>query len=396
MKRPVFILLLTNCVFMGLHLLETARMTPPTTMRTRHVRDSTHTRQQFNTPSSSSNATPRLFDEQHALSSKKKTTHWVPLDRRCSREHDVSESGFRVIEDEKEMARQIQDRHNEKGALLFPREHPRKLIHGMTFDCEEWLLDIKLNEIGDVVDHFIIVEGAFTLQNTPRQQCFPEIARTNDGIARWMHKVIYVYDEKPISGFVYWEAEVYYRDLIGLSGLQRVPGPLSGDDLVIITDVDELIAPAFLRVLKQHDGVRTPIHVHLRWSYYSYSWMNRASWGVNAIVTVEELTLLGKNRTNQVRVDLVSNAAAGWTTGPNMIVGWHCSWCMPTMKFLDKISHFAHSELNRERFRDVHFLENMRRNGLWFPDAAPNACVQSQPQYPSYVSRDPSRFYDIL
>ena len=75
-----------------------------------------------------------------------------------------------------------------------------------------------------------------------------------------------------------------------------------------------------------------------------------------------------------------------------MIVGWHCSWCMPTPKFIDKMAHFAHSEMNQERFRDVQWLDKMRDQGLWFPDSAPNGCVQSKMQLPAYVERNLGRF----
>ena len=318
------------------------------------------------------------------------TPQHIPAHRRCSPEHDAENDGFRVVHDEDEIIRLISERHN--GKELHARQRPRKLIQGVTFDCEEWMLEIKLNELGNIIDHFIIVEGAYTLQNTPRTQCFHSIMRSNDRISQWAHKIAYVYDDHPIPGFVYWEAEVYYRNLIGLAGLERIVN-LTRDDLIIVTDMDELPHPAFLSVLKTHDGFRTPINLHMLWSYYSYKWTNTASWPVNAIVSVAELARAG-NRTNQVRFDLLSSPD-GWSTGPAMIVGWHCSWCMPTARFIDKMAHFAHSELNQDRFRDESWLNNMREQGLWFPDAAPNGCVQSKLQVPEYVRNNAQKFHDI-
>lgn len=316
-----------------------------------------------------------------------------PLTRACEPKHDLSAAGFRVLQDAEQIIPLIVKHHG--GQTLRQRTIPRRLVHGMTFDCEESLLEIKLNELGEVVDYFILVEGAFTFQNTSRSQCFPAISRANPRIARWMHKIVYVYDQAPIAGFVYWEAEVYYRNLIGLAGLPRIPA-LDEHDLVLITDVDELPTAAFLDVLKHHDGFRTPIAIHLRWSYYSYIWMNRASWKVNAIATVGELDRLVQNHTNRVRFDLLGSTSTSWSTGPDMIVGWHCSWCMPTESFLLKMAHFAHSELNAERFRNLTFLQEMRRQGLWFPDASPNACVQSGMQVPLYVRNDTSRFGHLV
>lgn len=297
--------------------------------------------------------------------------------------HAEQENGFTVVRDVAEIIRGITERQGE----LRKRERPRRVVLGMTFDCEEWMLEIKLNELGEVVDHFIVVEGAFTLQNTRREQCFPRLAKSNERIAMWSDKMVYVYDEKPIPDFEYWEAEVYYRDLIGLEGLRRLDG-LAEDDLVVITDVDELPHASFLWVLKWYDGFRTTINLHMRWSYYSFGWMNSASWSVNAVVSVRDLALLG-NKTNGVRL---GQGLSSWTTGRRMLVGWHCSWCLPTERFTDKMAHFAHRELNQARFHDLEWLERMRRQGLWFPDAAPNGCVQSKPRLPQYVERNLDRF----
>ena len=310
--------------------------------------------------------------------------------RQCGRERDHETNGFRVLMNTKDLIKQISIRNG--GQELLPRHHARRLIHGMTFDCEEWMLEIKLNELGNIIDHFILVEGKFTLQNTPRVQCFPSIMRTNERISKWEHKIVYIYDENPIVGFEYWEAEVYYRNLIGVAGLEKIRD-LEQDDLVIVTDIDEMPHASFLEVLKTYDGFKTAVNLHMLWSYYSYKWVNPKSWSINAIVSIGELIRVG-NQTNRVRFDLLS-ITDGWSTGPDMIVGWHCSWCMPTKRFFDKMAHFAHSELNQHRFRDELWLDNMRAQGLWFPDSAPNGCVQTQIQMPEYVRNNSHQFQVI-
>jgi beta-1,4-mannosyl-glycoprotein beta-1,4-N-acetylglucosaminyltransferase len=260
----------------------------------------------------------------------------------------------------------------------------------MIFDCEEWMLEIKLNELGDVVDMFIIVEGAFTLQNSPREQCFPRINQSNGQISKWSDKIVYVYDERLITGFSYWEAEVHYRNSIGVLGMERLSA--HDEDLVIVTDLDEMIHSSFLWVLKWYDGFATSINVQVLWTYYSYKWVNPNTFFLNAIVSVKELRSVG-NRTNEVRLTL---AGKGWSTGKDMLVGWHCSWCMPTARFVDKIAHFAHSEMNQERYKNVVWLDQLREQGLWFPDSAPNGCIQSKMQIPAYVERNKDKFRAIL
>ena len=269
------------------------------------------------------------------------------------------------------------------------RATPRKLIYGMLFDCEEEMLEIKLNELGHVVDHFIIVEGQYSLQNRIRTQCLPDLLKSNEHLSRWSHKIVYVYDSEPVQHFQYWEAEVYYRNLIGIKGLQRLD--TAGDDLVIVTDVDELPSANFLWVLKHYEGFATAINMGLLWTYYSFKWVNPKAWPVNAILSVRELSQVN-NQTNRIRFDMAGQSS--WTTG-DAVVGWHCSWCMPVARYLDKMAHFAHSELNQAKFSNIAWLNSMRAQGLWFPDSAPNACIQTQMQVPGYVQANMSRFETI-
>ena len=301
--------------------------------------------------------------------------------RRC--EQPVE--SFSVTQHRSDIVAMISNRNGN----LQRRVAPRKIVYGMTFDCEEWLLEIKLNELGDIVDYFIIVEGSFTFQNTERKQCFPVIMAANGQISKWHNKIIYVYDTERIRDFEYWEAEVHYRNMIGVKGLARIN--TTDEDLIVISDVDELPHPNFLWALKWHDGFSTAISMSMLWSYYSFKWVNPKSWTLKAILSVREVKLV-QNQTNRVRFDLAGQP--GWETS-DTLVGWHCSWCIPTRAFLDKLAHFAHKELNQDPFKRIEWLNSMRAKGLWFPDSGPNGCVQSRLQIPEYVKNNLQKFKQI-
>lgn len=276
---------------------------------------------------------------------------------------------------------------------------PRKIVWGMLYDCEDLMLELKLNEVGHLVDHFVLVEGAFSLQNTPRAQCFPELAGSNPSVAAWLHKITYVYDTAPIQGFQYWEAEVYYRDLIGLKGVQPLLGALSETDWVLVSDVDELVTANFLHLLKWQAALPANlIEVRLLWTYYSFLWVNPQPKVVRLATTVAELRDRAQFRTNAVRFDLMGamhQPDAVWR--PHGLVGWHCSWCLRTEQFVHKMQHFAHSELNTAAFMNLTFLTEMRSQGLWFPDRAPNGCIQRNgPTLPDYVKQNMGRYALLL
>lgn len=321
-----------------------------------------------------------LLPPLHSTHPSRTAARAIEADRRCALDK------FMITWNVSDMIELIASRSK---AHLRLRVNPRKLIYGMLFDCEEQMLEIKLNELGHVVDHFIIVEGLYSLQNHIRVQCLPSLLRSNEHISRWEHKIVYVYDTEPIQRFQYWEAEVYYRDLIGMRGLPRIGA--AADDLVIVTDVDELPSAKFLWVLKHYEGFATAINMGLLWTYYSFKWVNPNAWAVNAILSVQDLARVG-NQTNRIRFDLAGQSS--WRTG-DAVVGWHCSWCMPVARYVDKMAHFAHRELNQAKFSSIHWLNSMRQQGLWFPEAAPNGCIQAQMQVPGYVRANLSRFMDI-
>ncbi len=121
------------------------------------------------------------------------------------------------------------------------------------FDCfmyfdEEVVLDLRLNTLNDYVDYFIIVESTFTHRGDKRKLRF-----NHDKFKRFEKKIVYlVYDKRPsnieevlnddshdeksrkyILNAVYRENG--QRDFL-INGLQNA----SGEDLILISDVDEI------------------------------------------------------------------------------------------------------------------------------------------------------------
>lgn len=130
----------------------------------------------------------------------------------------------------------------------------------MLYDCfvfhnEFDLLEIRLREMGDLVDRFVLVEADQTQRGSPKPYYFDE---NRDRFSAWKDKIIDLQvrfpDELPPALGVYknrrkkdWERENYQRNCIAeaLEGC----GP---EDLVLLSDVDEIIRASVLeRVLSQ-------------------------------------------------------------------------------------------------------------------------------------------------
>jgi beta-1,4-mannosyl-glycoprotein beta-1,4-N-acetylglucosaminyltransferase len=111
------------------------------------------------------------------------------------------------------------------------------------FDCflfynELDVLEIRLRELGDIVDHFVIVESTVTFQGDPKPLHFQD---NKSRFARWADKIIHVVvGDDPIKPYAHynecWSREHHQRNQIarGLATAQPF-------DLVMVSDVDEVL-----------------------------------------------------------------------------------------------------------------------------------------------------------
>jgi len=105
----------------------------------------------------------------------------------------------------------------------------------MIYDCfmffnELDLLEVRLNELNDVVDKFIISECTRTFSNQPKELIFQ---KNIDRFKDFLHKIEYmVIDEKDLPYFdAAWTYENYQRDIMA-----RALANCSPEDIIIISD----------------------------------------------------------------------------------------------------------------------------------------------------------------
>lgn len=108
-----------------------------------------------------------------------------------------------------------------------------------TYDCfifynELDLLEIRLNELSNVVDYHVLVEGTKTFQGSNKKLFYDENkSRFSDYEDKIIHVVVDDYPERVQDNP--WEREFYTRNAI-LDGLESA----DDDDQVLIADVDEI------------------------------------------------------------------------------------------------------------------------------------------------------------
>lgn len=110
-----------------------------------------------------------------------------------------------------------------------------------TFFNELDVLEIRLHELDDVVDYFVLVESVETFKGKPKPLYFLE---NKARFAKFSDKIIHVVLNQRQRDVSAWEREWYQRSQIaqGLKGCDP-------EDVVIVSDVDEIPHPCKLRVV---------------------------------------------------------------------------------------------------------------------------------------------------
>ncbi|XP_077539734.1 beta-1,4-mannosyl-glycoprotein 4-beta-N-acetylglucosaminyltransferase-like [Haemaphysalis longicornis] len=224
--------------------------------------------------------------------------------------------------------------------LIKRRSKPRTLINGLVLNHELDLLDIRVKELGDAVDYYLIAESNYTYFGSPKGLHLR--SNLSAGFLReYRHKIIPL----ALGAYSYetgdpWAPENYCYTSVWREGQHRLPS-LRDDDLFWISDADEIISRDVLLFLKYHDGYGEPVVVSLRWFLYGFFWENRKPVNVGGVCTVafirkvlgnDSLLLRGMRKLRHAWLPNTGTFQEKWTlmgTAPRY-AGWHCSWCFST------------------------------------------------------------------
>lgn len=244
----------------------------------------------------------------------------------------------------------------------------------MIYDCFSFfneldLLEIRLNTLDKVVDKFILVESTLTHTGNPKPLYY---AKNKDRFAQFSDRIIHiVVDDFPLiqdasPREMSWIRENWQRNAI----MRGIPMDAKDDDLLIISDLDEIPRPSAVIKAQFYDGIS---HLQLEMFYYFVNFKNYSNPTWLAGPQIVPLYVL-KNQTIPAENELVYpvewRANKGMTPTvirflkPKHIIksaGWHFSFCGGIRAIQDKINSFAHTEYDCNKFKnDVHIQKCLK------------------------------------
>ncbi|KAH8675446.1 glycosyltransferase family 17 protein [Xylariales sp. PMI_506] len=277
----------------------------------------------------------------------------------------------------------------------------RKIYDLFMVNTELDWLEIRLNTTYDFVDYFVIVESPKTFTNHDKPLVIKE---SLDKLAAYATKIIYHEleippDFNPQGKNPAWAWEDLQRNAMYdqvLPRLEGVQAPVDGD-VIIVADVDEIIRPDTLVVLKTCEF---PRRLNLRSSFYYYSfqflhegpqWAHPQATYYQGWRTIAPAHLRGG--------DGGLFPFIRWETEDLWDAGWHCSSCFSTIQeLLTKMASFSHVSFNQEYFRNPDYIATRVREGqdIWNRPGEVFRRINNNQDIPQILLNEKEKFSYLL
>ncbi|KAI0136386.1 family 17 glycosyltransferase [Xylariales sp. AK1849] len=277
----------------------------------------------------------------------------------------------------------------------------RKVYDLLMVNTELDWLEIRLNTTYEYVDYFIIVESPKTFTNLDKTLVIKENLHK---FAAYRDKIIYHTLEIP-PGFhsdranPAWAWEDLQRNAMYDQVLPRQEGPRkpANGDVVIVADVDEVIRPETLVLLKSCNFPRR-LNLRSHFYYYSFQYLHIGEQWTHPQATYYQgwRTILPVNLRNS---DGGFQPLIKLETANLWDAGWHCSSCFSTIEeFLTKMSSFSHVWMNQEVYRSKDRIAEHIREGkdVWDREGEIFKRIDDNQDIPKFLLEQRDRFAYLL
>jgi beta-1,4-mannosyl-glycoprotein beta-1,4-N-acetylglucosaminyltransferase len=225
------------------------------------------------------------------------------------------------------------------------------------------LLECRLTELYDVVDHFIVVEATVDHQDKPKPLNFPDNAEL---FKPWADKITYVIaDQMPhiAPGESHqqdpWAREHAQREHIAL-GLHEIDA--EPDDILLQSDLDEIPRPIVVRNLRLKGNEL--VAFHQKGHFWAIDWQYPDPPGWNGTVATRVGTLDKLRRPTCGPFSAMRDVRNSAPQVPN--AGWHFSWLGGTREtWMQKVGSFCHPEVEERivKHADSYFADGLHVDG---------------------------------
>ena len=247
---------------------------------------------------------------------------------------------FSIVQIDQSYPQFIQNNQNyyQSKGLIY-QNSKSKIYDCFLFNDELDLLEIRLNELDDVIDYFVLVEAPYTFSNKEKPLYFED---NKERFSKFLHKIKHIVVKEKPKIVDNWSIEEYQRNSIS-KGLEDC----KDDDIIIISDLDEIINK---KILKQKINSIYSLSQNLY--YYYLNCYNNTKWEMAKIGKYYYIKNYSINDVRKlINVPIITEA------------GWHFSYVGGVKSIINKIESFSHQEFNQSKFKDIKYLQSIINSG---------------------------------
>lgn len=243
---------------------------------------------------------------------------------------------------------------------FFPEKSNAKVYDCFLFFNELDILEIRLNELYEHVDKFVLVESVETFRGNLKPLYYEE---NKQRFEKFADKIIHVVVEDRFDSWNPWHVEEYQRNQI-MRGLKEC----QPDDTILVSDVDEILRASVLPEIYSGLYIEKKAYIQCIQIFYRYYFNVKDYTGKGTCATTYEN--LCKTTPNSFRV-----SHAGYPMVLNG--GWHFTSMGGLAAFTKKLESFSHHELDRPENKTMKYVYDYMRNNCAF--------VPIDQTFPKYV-----------
>jgi hypothetical protein len=268
-----------------------------------------------------------------------------------------------------------------------------KIYDCFTFYNELDLLEIRLQELYNIIDHFVIVESNQTFTNRAKPFLFEE---NKSRYSRYLDKIIHVKVEDMPGSANAWDNERHQRNAI-LRGISTA----TKNDIIIVSDCDEILRAQAVAHLRNSGntlfGLRMPLF-NFKFNYMRATPNHYDIWAMAA--RKELLDDWTPDTLRGMRFNFTHLGHQVQWNGLEMIehAGWHFGYLGDNEYLKDKAQSFSHTEVNTSEFLEQIDIEaSIRERKEWDRKQSHQyAIVELDNYFPEYLIKNKDKYSNYI
>lgn len=261
-----------------------------------------------------------------------------------------------------------------------------KIYDCFTFNDENDLLEIRLNELNYYIDYFVIIEFGINHQGT-----FKGKKINSNLLNKFKNKIRYYYFKTFDKNLNSWGRENFQRNQINKGILDA-----KDDDIILVSDVDEIpnLKNFDFKKVKEHIYAFSQMH-----SMYKFNLQRTERWIGTKLCRKEILkspqwlrSLKVHKKYSFFRID--KYFSKNYYSKFKIINegGWHFGWLKNSHQIIEKINSYAHTEHNTKQFNNKLYIEKCIANNINFLDKKKLKYKKKLNFLPMYILNNQKKF----